>query len=216
MKQIGLAFQQYLSDYDDTMPTFVVPATETWACTPPYSCWFEYKGWPVVLHSYVKNGDIYRCPSNVERDPYWLQTNPGTAPLDQTLLSVAPRGVSYIYRRGFSAAPVTAGHPLTGDEFSRPAETLMTFEYSSWHTDPRTAVGQCKIDYGKLSLNTLFMDGHAKVVKGLKFRHAKYDVNTGWRAYCGGGGVSLEYFLDSNGVYTADPRGGNGETFDVE
>jgi prepilin-type N-terminal cleavage/methylation domain-containing protein/prepilin-type processing-associated H-X9-DG protein len=214
LKQLGPAFSMYLQDYDGSLPTLVNPRTEQWSCNAPHSAWFEYGGWPVVVHPYVKNGGVYVCPSATPT-PFWL-CGAGGGGGDPTyraaLQAAAPRGVTYVYRRGFSAAPVTAGHVLSETEFGRPAETFLLFEYASWHRDAATAVTKCKIDYSKLALNCLFLDGHVKLIKSGQFRHAKYDVTTGWRAYCGGPGVSLEYFFDANANYTAQP----GETYDIE
>lgn len=214
-KQLGTAFMMYFQDYDESLPTLVGP-TENWSCNAPNSAWVEYGGWPVFVHPYVKSGGVYKCPSSTP-DPFWLCGNSavnsgGSAAHRDMLRTAAPRGVSYVYRRGFNAAPRTAGHVLSLAEFARPAEMFLLFEYASWHRDPATAVTKCKIDYSKLALNIVFMDGHAKNIKAMQFRHAKYDDRTGWRAYCGGGGVSLEYFFDQNGNHTAQP----GETYDIE
>jgi prepilin-type N-terminal cleavage/methylation domain-containing protein/prepilin-type processing-associated H-X9-DG protein len=55
-KQIGLALQMYSSDYDTIM---VISDTGTDATdSPPY--WYQ------LINSYVKNGQVFICPSDVD------------------------------------------------------------------------------------------------------------------------------------------------------
>jgi len=77
VKNLAMALQMYLSDYDafppgqhnqtalDYMDSIGCSAYQAWTNDP-------YLRWPVILDEYVKNRDIYRCPSakwNFER---WL------------------------------------------------------------------------------------------------------------------------------------------------
>ena len=54
MKQLGLGILQYVQDYDDTMPSPQLAGTSV--ATPLYS-------WRVMIYPYVKNTQIYQCPS---------------------------------------------------------------------------------------------------------------------------------------------------------
>ncbi len=56
-KQIGLAFMQYVQDYDETFPPsrFTTTKNDTSG---------RYMPWSVNIQPYVKNVDIYKCPSD--------------------------------------------------------------------------------------------------------------------------------------------------------
>ena len=80
VKNIALAFQMYLADNNDTMPpeelrqevldyfdTFPGPAADSWDGETGH-CWLAFGGnpylrWPVILEEYVKNRDVFNCPS---------------------------------------------------------------------------------------------------------------------------------------------------------
>ena len=76
VKNIAIAMQMYLSDYNDTFPPTEVSqdawdlmdswTLEDFGCTPGYPrvVWANpYLRWPVVLDEYVKNRDVWICPS---------------------------------------------------------------------------------------------------------------------------------------------------------
>src|SRR5687768_16656834 len=53
MKQLGLAFLSYTQDYDEmAIRTFYGPSPSNTRCS-----------WPVFTQPYIKNYDIFRCPS---------------------------------------------------------------------------------------------------------------------------------------------------------
>ena len=54
LKQIGLAITQYSSDYDGVIPPSTVDYTATGSITI---------SWPTLIYSYVKNQDVFVCPS---------------------------------------------------------------------------------------------------------------------------------------------------------
>jgi prepilin-type processing-associated H-X9-DG protein len=91
VKNITLAIQMYLGDNNDTLPPYEsrVDVYQWWAAVAP---WWEdgcvesatyanpYLRWPVVLDEYVKNRDVWRCPSarsesvagNISPIPDWF------------------------------------------------------------------------------------------------------------------------------------------------
>lgn len=215
VKQLGLGFMQYVQDYDGVFPTSMGRPGENYGCSEPNSCWVEFGGWANYVTPYVKSSQIFACPSSAT--PFYIWG----AGLAGSLKTTHPTGVTYIYRRGLNVAPVTAGHAIKEGEVPNPAQTYLLFEYASWHNGaPNATVQNCHEPdtFSKIALNCAFMDGHAKLTRVGQMRHAEFSNNTGWKAYCGGSknGVSLEYFLDKNGGYTADPNGGAGETRDVK
>lgn len=79
LKQIGLAFMQYVQDYDETEP-YNGPANQP---TPPstnnVAIDFDYPGWiSNSLISYTKAQQLYRCPS---REQGWKDPNNNNLPI---------------------------------------------------------------------------------------------------------------------------------------
>jgi prepilin-type N-terminal cleavage/methylation domain-containing protein/prepilin-type processing-associated H-X9-DG protein len=65
VKNIALAIQMYLADNNDTMPTMEHRAEvidRVW-CAEGATYLNPYLRWPVILDEYVKNRDVWRCPS---------------------------------------------------------------------------------------------------------------------------------------------------------
>ncbi|MCJ7752195.1 MAG: type II secretion system GspH family protein, partial [Armatimonadetes bacterium] len=84
VKNIALAIQMYLADNNDTLPPTETRqevhdffATGPGGGAPPCD-WHDYQGnpylrWPVILDEYVKNRDVYRCPSTrLEGGAAWI------------------------------------------------------------------------------------------------------------------------------------------------
>jgi len=87
VKNIALAVQMYLADNNDTLPPTehrqevlsyfeAVPGGGSggdW-------CWFQsnpYLRWPVILDEYIKNRDVWRCPSaKIEGGAGWIVPGP--------------------------------------------------------------------------------------------------------------------------------------------
>lgn len=77
MKQISLAFKQYINDFEDRYPLFMVTNGSATG-VPPY-------GWADALQPYIKNTQVYQCSNDVNEgddDPtkpnycdYWYNAN---------------------------------------------------------------------------------------------------------------------------------------------
>jgi prepilin-type N-terminal cleavage/methylation domain-containing protein/prepilin-type processing-associated H-X9-DG protein len=90
VKNIALAIQMYLGDNNDTFPpkehgtdvqTFYNALGEGWLgagyCDFEPTAQNPYLKWPVVLDEYVKNRDVWRCPSaKNEATPWWIWGSP--------------------------------------------------------------------------------------------------------------------------------------------
>jgi prepilin-type N-terminal cleavage/methylation domain-containing protein/prepilin-type processing-associated H-X9-DG protein len=80
MKQINLAIQQYVQDYDE-----VYPVMNSVATAPPVA---GESGWVAAIQPYAKNGGIFRCPS-----ASGAQATPGCTGF--TVAGVASTGVGW-------------------------------------------------------------------------------------------------------------------------
>jgi len=57
LKQLGLAFQQYASDWDERLPSSTLDSTVDHAG-------FDGSAWDQQISQYVKSAGVYKCPSN--------------------------------------------------------------------------------------------------------------------------------------------------------
>ncbi len=223
-KQIGLGEKMYINDFDDAYPTLYTtnplaagfpggttdPGSQDGGCAPQLGWFTANGGWAAIVFPYIKSGDIYR--SSGAESPFWLANAPegwcGT-PVQSfvdAIKAAAPHGVSFMYRKAFGGAGWFNGGPITDSMASRPAANFDHYEYASWSTDPnyhiwgqypKSAVGQ------NMALNVVFMDGHAKKLKGFAFRQLQHAKDLGWENGAGDVGMDLDWFVkqaDSSGV----------------
>jgi prepilin-type N-terminal cleavage/methylation domain-containing protein len=225
-KQIGTAEKIYMNDSDDCYPTIYTtnplaagypggtndPSSQDGGCAPNLGWFTANGGWAYTVAPYTKNGDIYRSVG--AETPFWLANAPegwcGTPlqPFVDALKQAAPKGVSFMYRKAFGGGGWFNGGPITDTMASRPASNIVHYEYASWSTDPNYhiwgtyPVGQLN----NLALNVIFMDGHAKKIRGTQFRALRYNMGYGDAAGNSKGntknGMDLDWFLkqeDSSG-----------------
>lgn len=210
LKQIGLGFLMYTQDYDEAFPVAINDLKNDGGCAPQLGWFNAGGGYTLLIDSYIKNGGVYRCPS--AESPFWLTGSPegwcGTPDMDKVaqLKKVAPTGVTYFYRKAFAGAaiPQFAGHSISQAELGRPAENYIVVEYAAWHRDRKTTLYNNPVDVNKLDLNSVFCDGHAKLIHGKQWRANNPVRNMGW-GYPEPKGADLDWFL-SDDSYTACPR----------
>jgi len=105
VKQIGLAFQMYATDYDDLCP-FQGPSEYNWCYDFATDATAKYCLGSCVkaLHPYIKNGQIWFCPDDV------LKNNAAaTQPFGSTARALAGE-VSYGMRTQWDSTTTTADH----------------------------------------------------------------------------------------------------------
>ena len=139
-KQLSIAFTQYCQDYDEMMPRTYIAAGGTVAVR-----------WPVAVTPYVKNLQIFNCPSGTA---YTVDVNnPGA---DESLSS----GYSILFE-GFRALA----------QIAKPAETILTGDGSNFRIKP---AGHSFESYATTrypdyrhneGANFSFVDGHVKWMK---------------------------------------------------
>ncbi len=234
-KQIGTAEKIYIGDNDDAYPTISTtnpqaagfpggttdPGSQDGGCAPQLGWFTANGGWAFTTGPYTKNGDIYRSVG--AEKPFWNAVNsagkglpegwcgtPVTSFVDD-LLKAAPGGVSFMYRKAFGGAGWFNGGPIPDTMAARPASNIVPYEYAAWSTDPNYHIWKSYPtgQLNNLALNVIFMDGHAKKIKGTQFRHLRYNLNNEYagaqdyaRNNTGRNGMSLDWFLpqeDSSG-----------------
>jgi prepilin-type N-terminal cleavage/methylation domain-containing protein/prepilin-type processing-associated H-X9-DG protein len=177
MKQIGLASLMYAQDYDETYDDsrmandqldgagcngiFTNSLTHTYSGGPLITCWgirlFQPgtglttkvpAGYPARLLPYVKNIQIFRCPSDSLVDR-WITGN--------------ERG-SYYERHAHDTFAQISGGNTTLAIVQRPANLALYIE-ESWHGGVGTPYLWTPPDQGAKGANATFYDGHAKFIK---------------------------------------------------
>ncbi len=158
LKQIGLATMMYAQDYDEVM----VPGNIIY---PAFGTYY----WLGVLQPYIKNGQIFNCPSNSNK---WTGPGSQSGGYACNFVSYGPGGhtppLSNYGRGGYYRAVSMA-------ELTHPAETILFFDYFNGYvvcstyddlTTIHTVLGTSaahkpgrKHNEGR---NWAFGDGHAK------------------------------------------------------
>jgi prepilin-type N-terminal cleavage/methylation domain-containing protein/prepilin-type processing-associated H-X9-DG protein len=178
-KQIGLAVMQYCQDYDDVYPPSA-SGTGTWTSSPFY------------LAPYVKNRDVWKCPSQtgeaIYQDDKTLPWYYGWVGHYSPSTHLMPN-VNYVkIRAGWGCIQ----HYVSMSEVIVPASTIAIMEFPlaqingygwSWgvhydwwwhfHLDP----AGYKLPFTHSDgLNIIFADGHAKWYKGISVTPAMFTV----------------------------------------
>src|SRR5579863_9827517 len=79
VKQMELSLLMYVQDYDEGYPVTPFPPDNPIPTTGPMWAWFVWEGWPLLTNPYVKNGQIFHCPS--AESPYWFWGDTAATPL---------------------------------------------------------------------------------------------------------------------------------------
>jgi prepilin-type N-terminal cleavage/methylation domain-containing protein/prepilin-type processing-associated H-X9-DG protein len=154
MKQLGTATMMYVQDYDGAYPL-------AWYERPQY-------GFDTVLFPYIKNYQVYECPSNKVTARIWS---------GYTKLGVGPIPGSYALNGDLTARNGTGGQRagLTESAVQNPAETIFITEI--WDTRGKAKQGpeheiftqnknavcdRIPFNIHQGGSNFTFCDGHAK------------------------------------------------------
>jgi prepilin-type N-terminal cleavage/methylation domain-containing protein/prepilin-type processing-associated H-X9-DG protein len=157
VRQIGTALAMYTDDYDETLPRFNFGAL-TVGGSP------QNQTWARVLRPYVKNSQLFICPS--KRQDGWMFEGDS-----DTTWAPCAYGVNDAY-----VFP-GVGYPVASlAQFGSPAETITLSERSTLNTvrvyAPVAQGGAganppCNVDCRHNGgANFLFLDGHAKLLPG--------------------------------------------------
>ena len=148
MKQLNLGFILYAQDYDERFSNVAATTTTTVGCPtlPTKPCNLS---WPVRVYPYIKNTDVFNCPS--KPDTRWIGDTIGTS---------GATSVSYGYNYKFS------GKTLSSLAYA--SQTVMTADqagssayYLKELPEPTRYLSVRHFDGAVLG----YADGHAKWMK---------------------------------------------------
>jgi prepilin-type N-terminal cleavage/methylation domain-containing protein/prepilin-type processing-associated H-X9-DG protein len=103
LKQLTLAYLSYSQDYDGMCVSCRVDVAGTGSPVRPGAQWTE---WPDMIYPYVKNKDVFACPSDLEVKPTSAYGNSGGY------------GLNWVYYANF-------GKVLPMSVIAKPAETIL-------------------------------------------------------------------------------------------
>ncbi len=100
LKQIGLAIQQYIQDYDEMVPS---------AAYQNYTgCW-TYYNWEFAIYPYVKSDKLFQCPSR-SKDP--LMSYLSTADCTNKMYGLSALPLDYVANANLArSSNQTSGYP---------------------------------------------------------------------------------------------------------
>ena len=171
LKQLGIAQQMYLQDYDEQF--FTRPSDNS----IPNRYWQEYWG-PFLLIPYIKmkpsdiqgaRDNFFCCPSN----PIVMSPNFRTLPLPEWGLRMTPRR-TFEFHMSYALSEHVLDYPAIAT-WQQPAESLFLLEVR-WRDaiNRQNATADTDIDCGQPNeiwfqhsggTNILWMDGHVKWLK---------------------------------------------------
>ncbi len=154
MKQIGTALMMYVQDYDETMPYGDVYALNSY-----YDVW-------TVLQPYIKNWNVYACPSDSLKNCVSLAAASGKWPASWESVQLS-YGYNYV-NEGDTLAQFTA--PSDTCVFAEMIERPYFYQQGNTLSDGSVGVGYTDAPARLASrhsdgMNMCFYDGHVKWVK---------------------------------------------------
>ncbi len=157
LKQIALAIQMYVQDYDECYPNAVIIGAPygNYAAFVPFCGVFEYQTWATLTSPYMKNNEITFCP-------------------DDNAASNPTGNRSYRFRHCIDACAIYKSGPVSDGAFCAPAEQVLFHEWYDWHGERK---GLWNTSLGTRSVNCAFVDGHVKIYTGFTGRGPNSDAN---------------------------------------
>jgi prepilin-type N-terminal cleavage/methylation domain-containing protein/prepilin-type processing-associated H-X9-DG protein len=171
LKQMGLGMLMYAQDYDETLsrdgngnqPTEVIPGQPYFnahipGTNPPGTCDYYYRTWASNIYPYVKNVQIFMCPSsdyNCYRVAYGVP---------RSCVNSSGAMTTLFYGRSIKMA-----------DLRQPSESCMItekgggggYQYVLWLHSSGNCYYACRDSHNEGG-NVVYFDGHAK---WLKFAH---------------------------------------------
>ena len=167
LKQIGLAFKMYASDYDTRNPQITSGQPALWGC-PDYSCSGGENPdgrWYNVIKPYVKNDQIFVCPSRANWTHGYCVWVPYNCPSGKVYPLIMRQGSSY-------PAPLESDIEYPGntilatDAYRWGVGVWINYIFTNYELTHGMYTGGEQYGYGMYrhneTTNCLFCDGHVK------------------------------------------------------
>jgi len=173
MKQMALAVHMYAQDYDETLPFATM-----WTGGSPagaFSGYTSYLIWPDLLYPYVKNRQVFICPSNMQDwIGYGWNVYIGYYGAIWMIPAYSTRTQDIYSGVKLATIPYPAQHVAIADHHKVPPATSIYRLWGSYAADP---LYWQEVHNG--GWNIAFVDGHAKWMAPAPSR----DVTNGGSVY---------------------------------
>lgn len=153
LNQLGKGFLMYVQDYDEMFP-------QVWSGNPNIA---NNLNWGPAIHPYIKNQQVYRCPSDR---------------LSASLVACSYNANNWLDRRSDAAILAHAdaiilmdGYTSEGGNYSvnnAATGNGLNADYTMWSTTGRATRQDKGLPRHSETNNMVFADGHVKSTKGLK------------------------------------------------
>jgi prepilin-type N-terminal cleavage/methylation domain-containing protein/prepilin-type processing-associated H-X9-DG protein len=162
LKQLGIAFDMYDQDYDEKMP-------RAWSGLADNNDAFS---WADMLSPYIKNQQIFDCPSYTTKSALYTSAVWGVQILNHNNFSY---GFNQSYWGGAPYSGGPAANSISGcalSDIAAPAETISVTDFN-WYeaaaqydipTNYTTQPPSTSVYRHNDMLNALFCDGHVKAL----------------------------------------------------
>jgi prepilin-type N-terminal cleavage/methylation domain-containing protein/prepilin-type processing-associated H-X9-DG protein len=203
LKQISMGMMMYVNDYDEKFPA-ISPFTGTGGCAHDpgggrgsticnNDTFVQFFGWALLVQPYVKNMQVFQCPSFPKGSFKWDGWNYKKCFAKWPPLEEFPFGITYEYKLCL-AAYGRAGGGMAG--LQRPVDTMWVYEISAPHGFNMSSCGgaqgiQCFNNGNKalipqraqMGFNVCFADGHVKFMQVSQTRFVKYNARANNETY---------------------------------
>lgn len=223
LKQIGVAFSQYATDWNDALPSAKLAGSQGDPVPYPSSQGYQYRweqcvandqgkrcGWSYTLRNYINSKQVFMCPADGVSQS--IKNVTGSYSLRYVIFNYMP----------YSGGPNFRGEVVKLGLAKRPTRIVMIYEFDNWHKDngypfigyPKDTTYPSKgRDVGDQYCMSLFMDGHAKIWA------------VPWRRYNGTiSGYDRNWFMgdyawdrgqDPDSTYAIKEMGGTADPYDT-
>ncbi len=158
LKQIGIGLTQYTQDFDETLPR---SGDSGWHGEDPGDGSSANSSWRQRIHPYIKNTQVFICPSNTQGKNVSDANGPGGPAINRSYLINAN-----IYRNNW------VGQGLSISVVQAPSSRIQVIDgsgdgFNGVYWNPEWDGGLSGRGFaGHLStMNILFMDGHVKALR---------------------------------------------------
>lgn len=179
VKQVILAIQQYVGDYDQVYPLATIRVPAGWATPNGDTATPAWMPWHITVEPYMKNTQILNCPSvSTKWDGGATQSTTG-----DKLGRIGYGCNEWVMLNGYYEYAYHKGYAVTQTQVKSPAETMciadkgnstgyiidgLLYDYRTTGTNTGNVDGRTSLalDRHNDGLNLGFCDGHAKWMQG--------------------------------------------------
>lgn len=186
-KQMGGALMMYAQDYDMTLPRDIMGYPSVYPTAPAAQQRSGYTTWDLTLQPYVKNLQIFLCPSHTPHG--WVPWQGWWNPKPRVM---SDYGLNYTLVHPPEPPTYPKNLDARLDSVPYPAETLLAVDLAStyklymftpWYNPAQYPARIRELQTHNGGASFVFCDGHAKWIQSSSWGRSWRDLCTGNAAY---------------------------------